>query len=119
MAAPQAPAMAAQRIPTPDELVPDIRRLLDVAEGSYREAGRLLALAKTQLPHGAWGLWLEEHFALTARTARRYMELAAFKVDTMSDLKALKAAVRVTETPTHAADATERAERIERAALRG
>lgn len=38
--------------------------------------GQLLAEAKSQLPHGAWGNWLAEHFPASPRTARGYMRLA-------------------------------------------
>ena len=40
------------------------------------EAGRLLRIAKQQAGHGAWGGWLENHFAGSARTARAYLRVA-------------------------------------------
>lgn len=38
-------------------------------------AGELLAEAKEQLPHGAFGPWLAENFAGSGRTARAYMRV--------------------------------------------
>ena len=39
-------------------------------------AGRLLAEAKSQLPHGAWSRWLADNFEGSERTAQAYMRVA-------------------------------------------
>jgi hypothetical protein len=39
-------------------------------------AGDLLVQAKAALPHGAWGDWLRQNFAGSARTAQTYMRLS-------------------------------------------
>ncbi|MGI2323812.1 MULTISPECIES: DUF3102 domain-containing protein [unclassified Methylococcus] len=41
-----------------------------------REAGLLLAEAKSAVPHGQWLPWLTENFEMSERTARGYMRLA-------------------------------------------
>ncbi len=41
-----------------------------------RRAGGLLVEAKVNIGHGDWSEWVDEHFAGSARTARRYMRLA-------------------------------------------
>ena len=46
------------------------------AIGHARRAGELLIQAKAVVTHGSWESWLTEHFAGSARTARRYMRLA-------------------------------------------
>ena len=64
----------------PVVLVPLIRK--ELADGlaagveHYRRAGELLIEAKEGVPHGEWGAWLEDNFALNASTAQRYMRLA-------------------------------------------
>jgi len=40
------------------------------------EIGKRLNEAKTQLPHGEWGTWLEEKVDFTDRTARSFMRVA-------------------------------------------
>jgi hypothetical protein len=40
--------------------------------------GRLLIEARAQLEHGQWLPWLREHCGVPERSARRYMELAAY-----------------------------------------
>jgi Protein of unknown function (DUF3102) len=61
-------------------------------------AGDDLVKAKAQVEHGKWGEWLKTNFAMTERTAQRYMELAngrtklekeLAKSDIMSDLTGL------------------------------
>jgi hypothetical protein len=42
-------------------------------------AGDLLSEAKTKLPHGEFGAWIEENFAGSARTARAYMRVASHR----------------------------------------
>lgn len=49
-----------------------MRKALDHA----RRAGELLEEVKAQLPHGAFGPWLSEHFHGSDRTARAYMRIA-------------------------------------------
>jgi hypothetical protein len=61
-------------------LVPLIKEDLADAEAAglehYRRAGELLLEAKEQVPYGAWTRWLSTHFALSRKTAYRYMALA-------------------------------------------
>jgi DUF3102 family protein len=53
-------------------------------------AGERLNEAKTQLLHGQWLPWLQDHCAISERMAQRYMRLAKnkekLKSDTVSDL---------------------------------
>ena len=39
-------------------------------------AGKLLIVAKAQVPHGQWFSWLREHCAISKRTERFYMRAA-------------------------------------------
>jgi Protein of unknown function (DUF3102) len=48
---------------------------LNAALTHAMSAGELLAEAKGQLPHGAFGPWLTENFAGSDRTARAYMRV--------------------------------------------
>ena len=61
-------------------LVPMIKEELQAGEQAglqhYRRAGEMLIEAKEQVEMGHWGDWLEDHFHLTANTARVYMRLA-------------------------------------------
>src|SRR5690554_4799061 len=50
------------------------------------EAGRALAKAKAQLPHGQWADWLAVNFKGSDRHARRYIALAT-KLDTLPESK--------------------------------
>jgi DUF3102 family protein len=90
------PAQQAQRLTLAaaiaelPQLVPRIQKHLAAAKANYRAAGLLLIRAKELLPHGVWGQWLKENFALTDRTARLYMELAESKSETISEMKASK-----------------------------
>jgi hypothetical protein len=61
----------------------------------YCDVGDKLAKLRTELPHGAWGWWLETNFGLTDRTARYYMDLAANRkhVSEMEPSTPLRAAV--------------------------
>jgi hypothetical protein len=51
-------------------------------------AGQMLTEAKDTLLHGAWEPWLAKHVGMSARTARRYMQLAraGLKTATVADL---------------------------------
>lgn len=40
------------------------------------EIGKRLIEAKSQLPHGEWGKWLEEKVEFKERTAQRFMQAA-------------------------------------------
>ena len=66
------PAVPPRPLPT---LVPLIRDALASGAEQYRRAGLLLREAKAQLKHGDWLPWLQEHFALSPRTASGYMRL--------------------------------------------
>jgi len=53
--------------------------------------GQDLTEAKADLGHGGFSDWIEEEFAWTDRTARRYMRVyELFKSDNLSDLETLK-----------------------------
>lgn len=45
-----------------------------------REAGRLLLQIKSELAHGAFLPWVEQHLAVSARQAQRYMRVAQGKL---------------------------------------
>lgn len=51
-------------------------------------AGQWLIEAKATLQHGQWEAWLAEHVGMSARTARRYMQMvhAGMKSATVADL---------------------------------
>lgn len=52
--------------------------------------GQALIEAKSQLNHGAWGIWLEEKFDFTQRTANKFMQLATtFNVSNSNSLSNL------------------------------
>lgn len=61
------------------------RDTLHVALVAAWKAGQLLVAEKQNVRHtmgpGAWQLWVERHFAGTARTAQRYMRLAKTVTD--------------------------------------
>jgi hypothetical protein len=46
------------------------------AVGHAIACGTALLQAKSQVPHGSWLPWIDEHLAFTPRTARRYMTIA-------------------------------------------
>lgn len=60
-------------------------------------AGELLAEAKSQVPHGEWGRWLEDNFAGSARTAQTYMRVARglTKAQAAADLTLEEAVARL------------------------
>lgn len=62
-------------------LVPLIKHELELANAAglehYRRAGELLLEAKDQVARGEWAPWLTRNFALSQRTASRYMQWAA------------------------------------------
>jgi hypothetical protein len=62
-------------------LVPLIKDELEAGDHAglehYRRAGQMLVEAKDQMPWGNWGKWLSKNFALSDRTALRYMRLSA------------------------------------------
>jgi len=85
------------------ELHTEAHALAESAIERALEAGKLLAEVKATLPHGAFGVWVEESCGFTARTAQRYLRLhehrdclpagagvkaalAALKCDTVSHL---------------------------------
>ena len=47
-------------------------------EHALREVGRHLLRAREALPHGAFTPWLQAELGITDRTARNYMQAAAF-----------------------------------------
>ncbi|AMJ42343.1 DUF3102 domain-containing protein [Anaerotignum propionicum] len=52
--------------------------------------GKALIEAKSQLNHGTWGIWLEEKFDFTQRTANKFMQLATtFNVSNSNSLSNL------------------------------
>lgn len=57
------------------------RTTLETAERAVA-AGHMLIEAKTAMPHGAWDDWLRDHAGLSARTARRYMQIARSGLET-------------------------------------
>ncbi len=57
------------------------RGALAIAE-SAMAAGRMLIEAKASMRHGEWATWLSEHVGMSARTARRYMQLARSSLET-------------------------------------
>jgi hypothetical protein len=91
-------SLPASAIPTPAAIPPAAAAtppatLLDLAEQinvSHQEAvraassavehaietGRLLALAKSRVPHGEWLLWLKTNCKFKPRTAQKYIETA-------------------------------------------
>ncbi len=81
---------------------------LAVAERALA-AGRMLEEAKAALPHGKWATWLAESVGMSARTARRYMQIsrAGLETATVADLGIRGAAerlVRTTRQPTRDVD---------------
>jgi hypothetical protein len=59
--------------------------------------GRLLIEARDQIKHGEWLPWLKDHCGVPERSARRYMELAAYAAaDLKSDLALDGAAIGAT-----------------------
>lgn len=56
------------------------RGALAVAERALA-AGRMLLEAQALLEHGQWAAWLAAHTGLSARTARRYMQLTRSGVE--------------------------------------
>ena len=67
-------------------------------------AGHMLIEAKTVLPHGKWDAWLRDHAGLSARTARRYMQIArsGLETATVADLGIRGAAERLSKAITPA-----------------
>lgn len=53
-----------------------IEQALSSAVDHAIKAGELLTQAKASLPHGAWGVWLEENCTVSTRTANNYMRVA-------------------------------------------
>jgi hypothetical protein len=85
-------------------------------------AGELLAEAKGQLPHGAFGPWLAENFAGSGRTARAYMRVYSRREElegkrqssaTLSLDGALGALSTPKDAPEHAATLEEAEARVE------
>ena len=77
----------------------DIKRsALEAAERTVA-AGHMLIEAKAALPHGAWDEWLTAHAGLSARTARRYMQIArsGLETATVADLGIRGAAERLSK----------------------
>ena len=71
------------------KIAAEIATLLKRETKQVIEIGDLLAEAKEQLnEHGRWLPWLSENFALSIRTAQRYLAASAFaaKYDTVSHL---------------------------------
>jgi hypothetical protein len=107
--APLTPLPLRSRGPVPDNnrlavLAADIRAAhQEVTRGAQGvaeralAAGRMLIETKDSLPHGAWEPWLAQHVGMSARTARRYMQLAhaGLKSATVADLGIRAASERV------------------------
>jgi hypothetical protein len=74
------------------------------------EAGKLLIEAREQIPHGQWLPWLREQCSVPERSARRYMELAAYAADTISANLADMAVDGATEATTAAVSTEQAAE---------
>ena len=81
-------------------LAADIRAAhTDVSQGAIQLAERALAAgaglieARATVPHGEWANWLKAHTGLSARTARRYIQLAKSGIEaaTVADLGLRKA----------------------------
>ncbi len=73
------------------------------------KAGNALNAAKSVLPHGEWGGWVEDNFQGDIRTATNYMRVASDpNRQRVSDLplrKALKALTQLNKDPSHKWDA--------------
>jgi DUF3102 family protein len=70
-------------LPADDEHVAEIRREHKAAHDAQREAvshaircGELLLLAREDVPHGQWELWVQAKCKFSSRAARGYLRLA-------------------------------------------
>ena len=83
------------------------RTTLETAERTVA-AGHMLIEAKAALPHGAWDEWLATHAGLSARTARRYMQIArsGLETATVADLGIRGAAERLSKGSTSSASSS-------------
>lgn len=78
----------------------EIQGLMRKTAQDIIDIGQKLIEVKEQLPHGAFGPWLEAEFAWTERTARRYISVAEqFKSDTVSDLAIAPSALYLLASP--------------------
>jgi hypothetical protein len=85
-----------KKVRAPDELVPLINEKLKAETSNIVEIGNLLLEARSnpELGHGRWLPWLNDNFAMSARTAERYCAAAEYvkdrhlKSDTVSNLSA-------------------------------
>jgi len=66
-----------------DELISEIRRAHAAAQDAQKNAvqcairvGELLRIAREDIPHGQWEMWLQAKCKFSARTARGYLRLA-------------------------------------------
>lgn len=59
--------------PTPEELVVKIKDYMKQTRQNIIEIGKLLILAKKQVPHGEWANWLANNIDFTQNTANRFM----------------------------------------------
>jgi hypothetical protein len=83
---------------------------------SIIEAGEALSVAKSMLPHGQFGAWLEAEFGWTDRMARHFMDVAEHfgaKTEIISDLTILPSAAYLLAAPSTPFEA--RQEAIDRA----
>ena len=96
-------------------LAADIRAAHNEIESSalamaerVQTAGSALTEAKALIPHGGWQAWLTTHTGLSARTARRYMQIADSGMETATvaslGIKAAAAALARNTPPKSRAD---------------
>jgi hypothetical protein len=90
-----------------------IRSLVERTAADIIDIGRRLLAVKDRLPYGQFGDWLAAEFAMTARTAQNFMNVArAFKNETVSDLRIGTKALYMLASPS--VPETVREEAIER-----
>ena len=97
-----------------DNLASMRRSTMEAAEHAL-SIGRGLTEAKAMLKHGEWEAWLTRHFQMSARSARRYMQIAAsgMKTATVADLGVRGAAQALAkDRRPFAADGAERLARL-------
>ena len=75
-----------------DRIATRLRTALRRETTNIIEIGNLLIESRKHLDHGEWQPWLAEHFDLSYRTAKRYVDAAEYverskgKSDTVADL---------------------------------
>jgi len=99
--------------------VAEIKASAEVIAERAIQIGHNLIEAKAALPHGRWEEWLTQNVSMSARTARRYMQLAASGLETatVADLGIRAAAEQIATPRSRSTTALSNQEVVELAAL--